>query len=1155
MANSGIRVRGITIEIKGDVSGLVDSFKQVDSQLKRTKNNLATISNYIKEDTSWNTLHNKFNALNLQHELLKTQEDELIKKIRLEQEALGSLATADSTPQVVERSQALRTQLILDIKELKNVQQAIKDFGTLAQQKFKAVGDSIKAMGDKLKTFGSELMSTGRSLTTYVTTPIVGLGTAVAKTSMDFETAMDKVQSVTLDATVEEMDELRQMVLDLSGDSKYSATEAAEALYYMGLAGWDTAKMMEALPDVLALATAGDLDLGRASDIVTDYITAFGMSAKDATRFVDVMAKTMVNSNTDVDQLGDAFKYVAPVAGSLGYTVEDVSLALGIMANNGIKASQAGTALRQFMQRLVKPTDEVAAAMDELGLSVTRDDGSLKTFKEVLDNLRESLGESSIPLDQLNGQISQLDEELEEGTLTEEEYEDALREVMKAAYGVKGAEVAKNGAILAGVRGMSGLLAIVNTTAEDYENLSAAINGTEQSAQSIANIMLDNTEGAMLRLKHSVQNLGIAFGEQLLPYVQNGIDKISSLVQWFASLDEETKGNIIRWAGLAAAIGPALLALGGVVSAIGSIMSGFGSLVSFVAMNPVFSVLAVAIGGLLIAGANWQKKMEEIREETYGLSEDEKALVSDIEALAATWDATQQVNQGVIDAADAEAKHLEELRKELGLLADENTGRVIPGYEDRVEYILNELNSALGTEYEMNGNIISSYQGMQTEIENLIAKKKALKVLEQYEEEYAFAQQHKNEAYEQYVEAVAKLSARQEEVNDLKEKEAKLDAQLQKEYAQYGRAISGVSTELANVRNDLAEAQESEDTLREAMETSLETYTEMQTEIKNYDEAYQAATEGTASAANEAITKLITGLKRFDTATEQQLKDQISKYKTLYEQAKVDAANGVAGITQATVDEYEKMVELAEVELEKYETAMKEHGETGAQSYKEGFESVDLEGTGEQGAKDVKKGLTSVEMDAPGSEHMDEYAEGITDNSYKGEDAAEDAAKAAKKSYESVDMKPSGKAFAEGIAKGIKNNIKTIEEAAEEAADSAKKGFNQPIAIKSPSRVMMQSGKYFDEGIAIGIERNAEDVYGAAAEMSRNLSEIMAYNTASPEYGLYGGSGSIQNRTMNLGGVSITINQQPGESAELLADLVMERIERETIQRQMVMAV
>ena len=221
------------------------------------------------------------------------------------------------------------------------------------------------------------MTQTGSTLTKSVTLPLAALGTASVKTASDFESAMSKVEAIS-GSTGDEMDALCDKAIEMGAKTKFSAKESADAFTYMAMAGWDAGQMMDGIGGIMSLAAADGLDLATTSDIVTDALTAFGLQAADSGHFADVLAQASSSANTNVSMLGESFKYVAPVAGSLGMSVEDTALALGLMANAGIKSSQAGTALRTALTNMVKPTDSMAAKMDALGISVTNSDGSMK---------------------------------------------------------------------------------------------------------------------------------------------------------------------------------------------------------------------------------------------------------------------------------------------------------------------------------------------------------------------------------------------------------------------------------------------------------------------------------------------------------------------------------------------------------------------------------------------------------------------------------------------------------------------------------------------------------------------------------------------------------------------------------------------------------
>lgn len=428
--------------------------------------------------------------------------------------------------------------------------------------------NSLQGYGSRLQgsmdSVGKKLTSAGKNLTTKVTLPIVGIGTAAVKTSMDFEAAMDKVASLS-GAQGENFDSLRDKALEMGAKTMYSATESAEALQYMALAGWNTEDMLNGLEPILKLAGAAGMDLGTASDIVTDGLTAMGLSAKDAAHFADVMAVTMSKSNTDVNQLGEAFKYVAPLAGAMGYSIEDLNLALGLMANAGIKASQGGTSLRRVLQNLSNPTDKVAGAMAKLGISMFNPDGSAKSLYDLMVELRESMR-----------------------GLSEEE---------QAMYA----------STIAGSTGLSGLLAIVNASDKDFNNLTDAIYNANGAGMEMYDTMTNNLQGSVTELMSALESLMISMGDLLVPLIKDVVKMIQGWVEHLNSLDETQKQQIIQVALVVASIGPLITIIGKLFTTISTVVKFVQALTA----NPILilvAAIAAAIGGLVgTIITNWDK--------------------------------------------------------------------------------------------------------------------------------------------------------------------------------------------------------------------------------------------------------------------------------------------------------------------------------------------------------------------------------------------------------------------------------------------------------------------------------------------------------------------------------------------------------------------
>lgn len=361
-------------------------------------------------------------------------------------------------------------------------------------------------------------------------TAVSGFAATAIKAGSDFEAGMSKVQAIS-GASGDEIAKLADKAKEMGAKTKFSATESAEAMQYMAMAGWKTGDMLNGIEGIMNLAAASGEDLASTSDIVTDALTAFGEAADQSGKFADALAAAASNSNTNVAMLGESFKYVAPVAGALGYSYQDVSVALGLMANSGIKASMAGTSLRQLFTNLAKPTDSMAAAMDYLGISLQDDEVNMKSLMDVMQDLRKSFGKCQMPMDEFQSKLAELDTQYANGELTEKKYNKALQDLTEKAYGAEGALKAKYAATLAGTQGMSGLLAIVNSSDDDFDKLTEAIYNSDGAAEKMADTMNDNLQGAITLAKSALESVQIALYEKVQEPMKDTVKTVTSMLE------------------------------------------------------------------------------------------------------------------------------------------------------------------------------------------------------------------------------------------------------------------------------------------------------------------------------------------------------------------------------------------------------------------------------------------------------------------------------------------------------------------------------------------------------------------------------------------------------------------------------------------------
>lgn len=396
-------------------------------------------------------------------------------------------------------------------------------------------GDKMENVGGRMQSVGNKMAGVGKTLTTKVSVPIGAVGGLAIKAGADFEAGMSQVQAIS-GASGQDLIKLTDKAKEMGATTKFSATEASEGLKYMAMAGWKTSDMLGGLDGIMNLAAASGEDLATTSDIVTDALTAFGMSAQDSSKFADLLASASSNSNTNVSMLGESFKYVAPLFGSLKYSAEDAALSLGLMANAGIKSSKAGTALRGAITNLVNPTSEASALMDQMGLSVVNADGTMKPFKQTMDDLRSKFG--------------------------------GLSEEQKTQYATT----------LFGKEAMAGMLAIINASESDYSKLTKATRDYNGESKRMADTMEDNLKGQLTKLKSQLEALGIQTAQVLAPSLRKLVTSLQHMAEWFGKLSPKTQEMIVKTVAMTAAVGPLLLVGGKVVGGAGKVIGALGKM-------------------------------------------------------------------------------------------------------------------------------------------------------------------------------------------------------------------------------------------------------------------------------------------------------------------------------------------------------------------------------------------------------------------------------------------------------------------------------------------------------------------------------------------------------------------------------------------------
>lgn len=894
------RIKGITIEIGGDTTGLNKALGSVNKEIKSTQSQLKDVERLLKLDPS-NT------------ELLSQKQKLLSQAVADTKSKLDTLKTAEQQVQQqfqdgkVSQQQydALQREILDTTEQLKALEKQAANANTTLQQ-ISVVGDKFQEVGGKISGAGEKMLP--------LSAGIAAAGAAAVKMTADFDKSMSQVKAIS-GATGDDFTALREKAIDLGASTAFSSTEVADAMTEMAKAGWNTQQILDGMSGVLDAAAASGEALGTVATITADAITGFGLAAADSTRVADLLTQAANAGTIDVADLGESFKYVAPVAGSLGYSIEDVTTALAAMSTAGIKGSQAGTSLRTLFTNMAKPTESMIGAMQDLNVSLDDGHGNMLSMKQVLDDLRSGFGNLMISNEEYNETLAQMDTDLARGHITQKEYIDQLEDMTNKTFGAEEAEKARAAATLAGKEGLSGLLSIVNLTQDQYDELSKSMYESAGIADKTARVMQDNLSNEIEQLGGAVESLAISFGDILVPKIREIVKRLQSTVDWFNSLGTSQKVLVTKIALVVAAIGPLLIA-------VGKISVGIGAVIKVVStLGTLFSTLAVAGGPILLAVAavtalalimlKLKANTESYRLEAAALSEQEEKNKETVDGLYGSYQQIEEQRKSATQAAQAEAQNEQKLLAELKGITDEN-GNVKAGYEERASFITGQLSKALGIEIEMTGDQIQNYKDLSKSIDDLIAKKQANALLDANEQAYAEAIKSRTDAYVSYSQA-------QKDVEDTTKKLADAQKKLSEEVAAMNKSI--------NPFYDMKPFMQADETvkgyneklkeLKQTLSDAQDAYVGYNTTIQNYEGLSSAIISGDQKAIADAVTNTANQFQTAETATRDSLERQVQTLTEKYESMKTAVEEGAPGITQAQVDQMKELVDRSQTELDR----------------------------------------------------------------------------------------------------------------------------------------------------------------------------------------------------------------------------------------------
>lgn len=585
MASNDLKRVGLVFKADG-TADFVRSLKSTNNELKQNYENFKlTQAQYDKNTTSMDKLKDKY-------EYLGNAIDSQTKKVTILEEQLKELENAENRDeQAIEKKRIALTQAQTSLERYKNQSDEVAN-------SIKAGTANIEDFADKLNSSSEKITSTGKKFS-IVSAVVGGIGVAGLKTAADFEEAMSSVKAIS-GATGDDFQKLKEKAEYMGATTKFTATESANAMYYMALAGWKTQDMLDGLEGIMYLAAASGEDLAMVSDIVTDGLTALGYAADQSTHYADVFAKTVTNSNSTVETLGEAMKYVGPIAGALNISVEDTATALGLMANAGVKSSQAGTSLRGILQRLATNTSGARDEMESLGVKIFDQNGKMRDFGDIMNDARIKLSK-----------------------LTDQQKTSLAKTV-------------------AGTTAMSGFLAIVNSSDADFEKLTNAINDCDGAAKKMSEIMIDNAKGQLTIIKSQLEGIAIQLSQYVFPFIKSILSLIQTLLTKLSELSPTQQKILLIVTGLIIALGPLLIVIGKIGTGISSLISAFkflGPLLSgaktavagFAAgFNPVILIIAAVAAAVVGIGYLIYKNWDDICSWTRNLADNISAIWNNI---------------------------------------------------------------------------------------------------------------------------------------------------------------------------------------------------------------------------------------------------------------------------------------------------------------------------------------------------------------------------------------------------------------------------------------------------------------------------------------------------------------------------------------------
>lgn len=1067
------RITGVTVEIGGDTTALSTAIKNLNKEINESQSELKEVEKLLKMDpTSTELLTQKQRYLGEEIEATR-------KKLETLKSLEGQMTDQLNSGKI---SQDKYDAFQREIMETEDKLKSLEKQATSLPATLQSIGGTLDGVGDKLTNVGNKLLP--------ITAGITALGGSAVKTANEFESSMSQTAGA-LDIPVDQMENLRELALQMGQDTIFSAKEAGEAMTELAKGGLTEAQIEGgALASTMDLAASSGMELGNAANTVVQTMGAFQLGAEDSAVAVNALAGAAAASSTDVEPLTQALSQVAAQAYNAGWNVQDTTAVLAAFADAGINGSDAGTSLKTMLQRLAAPTDKAAALIEDLGINTRDSNGYMLSASDLAQELQDKLGT------------------LEPAT------RDAAMQTIFGSDAMRAATVMMSG----------GSEAIEKYTAATYDM---------EAASRLANSQMGEGELAMEQLKGSIETALITIGTQLAPVVTDIVNGFTDLVNKFGELDEETQKTIITFAGIAAAAGPVLSVLGKLSSAL-SLLFAHPVIAGITAVAAVIGVLAAAIGSA--------------KDETNALVE---ASEASLDAQTEQLQAARNLRKEYDDLAQSRRESNSEIMTEYGYyntLADEledivdENGRIKEGYEERAEVITGQLADALGIEIEIVDGVINKYGELTESIDQIIAKKQAEALLNQNEQAWLDAKSKQLELYTQLTDAQDRYNQAYQQYNDtlrqIAEKEAEMKELQAGLYTSPGQVLE--LAEEIDVLKESALNYKNEWLMASAeVQESNAVFQQNEAVIQNYGNLLTAVASGDIEEMNNAVVRMTENFQTAETANEATLQKQLDTLTQTYEMMRQGVEEGSLQISQEQMEAYEGLIADAQNELQKFKmqhvTEMKESGLEGAVAL--GYtRQAYIDETG-QTVESVNTEYSKLQLPGITERKMDESAQAMRNMADTIDKAARYVRNTAEDELENSNTSSIGYDFTSGFASGIRSGQGIVGSAASALASIAMNNLKNRLAISSPSKVTKEYGEFTTEGFAIGMT----DELGQVAKAANEVTDTALAKLRTSEES-YRRSAQVLTQSANVRSTPVQVLQNIYLGGELIANKVTDAV-------------